>query len=90
MLVRRISIQFRRIPSSRSFSLTPRQDCSRSTTMAVQQPRWSLPTQTAPEPVLKVYNSLTRTKVRHPIPRSVVYVAEALRRRSSCRRTGGM
>ncbi|EJF65018.1 cysteinyl-tRNA synthetase [Dichomitus squalens LYAD-421 SS1] len=30
--------------------------------MAVQQPPWSLPTQRAPEPVLKVYNSLTRTK----------------------------
>ena len=31
--------------------------------MAVQQPPWSLPTQKDPEPVLKVYNSLTRTKV---------------------------
>ena len=31
--------------------------------MAVQQPPWSLPTQKAPDPVLKVYNSLTRTKV---------------------------
>ncbi|KAI0745279.1 cysteinyl-tRNA synthetase [Earliella scabrosa] len=30
--------------------------------MAVQQPPWSLPTQKAPDPVLKVYNSLTRTK----------------------------
>ncbi|KAI1795517.1 cysteinyl-tRNA synthetase [Ganoderma leucocontextum] len=30
--------------------------------MAVQQPPWSLPTQKDPEPVLKVYNSLTRTK----------------------------
>ena len=38
--------------------------------MAVQQPPWSLPTQKAPEPVLKVYNSLTRTKVGlrlHPV-----------------------
>ena len=31
--------------------------------MAAQQPPWSLPTQSDPEPVLKVYNSLTRTKV---------------------------
>ncbi|KAI0743951.1 tRNA synthetases class I (C) catalytic domain-containing protein [Daedaleopsis nitida] len=30
--------------------------------MAVQQPPWSLPTQKDTEPVLKVYNSLTRTK----------------------------
>ncbi|EIW62776.1 cysteine--tRNA ligase [Trametes versicolor FP-101664 SS1] len=30
--------------------------------MAVQQPPWSLPTQKAPEPTLKIYNSLTRTK----------------------------
>ncbi|KAH9929551.1 tRNA synthetases class I (C) catalytic domain-containing protein [Epithele typhae] len=30
--------------------------------MAVQQPPWSLPTQKASEPVLKLYNSLTRTK----------------------------
>ncbi|KAH9858884.1 tRNA synthetases class I (C) catalytic domain-containing protein [Lenzites betulinus] len=30
--------------------------------MAVQQPPWSLPTQKSPEPTLKVYNSLTRTK----------------------------
>ncbi|PIL36043.1 hypothetical protein GSI_01703 [Ganoderma sinense ZZ0214-1] len=31
--------------------------------MAAQQPPWSLPTQRDPEPVLKVYNSLTRTKI---------------------------
>lgn len=31
--------------------------------MAVQQPTWSLPVAERPEPVLKVYNSLTRTKV---------------------------
>ena len=31
--------------------------------MAVQQQSWSLPTQKVAEPVLKVYNSLTRTKV---------------------------
>ena len=32
-------------------------------TMAVQQPAWTLPTRKTDEPVLKVYNSLTRTKV---------------------------
>lgn len=31
--------------------------------MSVAQPPWSPPVRTAPEPVLKVYNSLTRTKV---------------------------
>lgn len=31
--------------------------------MAVQQPVWKLPERRAEEPVLKVYNSLTRTKV---------------------------
>ncbi len=36
------------------------------TRMAVQQPPWSLPTQKDSEPVLKVYNSLTRTKVGFP------------------------
>ncbi|CCL99049.1 uncharacterized protein FIBRA_01060 [Fibroporia radiculosa] len=30
--------------------------------MAVQQPPWSMPSRQADEPVLKVYNSLTRTK----------------------------
>ncbi|KAI9067364.1 hypothetical protein FKP32DRAFT_1683968 [Trametes sanguinea] len=30
--------------------------------MAVQQPPWSLPSQKSPEPTLKIYNSLTRTK----------------------------
>ncbi|GLB37791.1 putative tRNA synthetases class I (C) catalytic domain [Lyophyllum shimeji] len=30
--------------------------------MSVQQPSWSIPERTAPEPVLKIYNSLTRTK----------------------------
>jgi hypothetical protein len=32
--------------------------------MAVQQPEWTLPASKMEEPVLKVYNSLTRTKVR--------------------------
>ena len=32
--------------------------------MAAQQPAWKLPERKAEEPVLKVYNSLTRTKVR--------------------------
>lgn len=31
--------------------------------MSVQQPTWNLPTRTSEEPVLKVYNSLTRSKV---------------------------
>ncbi|KAL7281481.1 hypothetical protein ACG7TL_004796 [Trametes sanguinea] len=30
--------------------------------MAVQQPPWTLPSQKSPEPTLKIYNSLTRTK----------------------------
>ncbi|OSX65793.1 hypothetical protein POSPLADRAFT_1064495 [Postia placenta MAD-698-R-SB12] len=30
--------------------------------MAIQQPKWALPQRQAEEPVLKVYNSLTRTK----------------------------
>lgn len=32
------------------------------TSMAIQQPKWALPQRQAEEPVLKVYNSLTRTK----------------------------
>ena len=35
-----------------------------TSTMAVQQPPWTLPVQKSPEPVLNLYNSLTRTKVR--------------------------
>lgn len=31
---------------------------------AVAQAPWQVPTRVSPEPVLKVYNSLTRTKVR--------------------------
>lgn len=38
--------------------------------MAVEQPPWALPTRSADEPVLRVYNSLTRTKVR---PRSASF-----------------
>lgn len=34
------------------------------TLMANPQPPWTLPVQQAGEPVLKLYNSLTRTKVR--------------------------
>ncbi|KAG6900716.1 hypothetical protein C0993_003742 [Termitomyces sp. T159_Od127] len=30
--------------------------------MSVQQPPWKIPERTTPEPVLKIYNSLTRTK----------------------------
>ncbi|KAG6827339.1 hypothetical protein H0H92_012160 [Tricholoma furcatifolium] len=30
--------------------------------MSVQQPAWNIPERIAPEPVLKIYNSLTRTK----------------------------
>ncbi len=33
--------------------------------MSIQQPPWSLPTTLSPEPSLKVYNSLTRTKVSY-------------------------
>lgn len=33
--------------------------------MAVQQPEWRVPTQQGEEPVLKVYNSLTRSKASH-------------------------
>ncbi|KAG6920156.1 hypothetical protein DXG01_004922 [Tephrocybe rancida] len=36
--------------------------------MSVQQPAWSIPERIAPEPVLKVYNSLTRTKTEF-VPR---------------------
>lgn len=32
--------------------------------MANQQPAWTIPPRQADEPVLKVYNSLTRSKVR--------------------------
>jgi len=35
--------------------------------MSVQQPPWNLPERQADEPVLKIYNSLTRTKVSAPI-----------------------
>ena len=49
--------------------------CSALTThkreaMSVQQPPWKLPVRKAEEPVLRVYNSLTRTKVRlvQPLP----------------------
>jgi hypothetical protein len=35
----------------------------RRTVMANQQPPWTLPTRQTEEPVLKVYNSLTRSKV---------------------------
>ena len=31
--------------------------------MSVQQPAWAVPTPDKPEPVLKVYNSLTKSKV---------------------------
>lgn len=30
----------------------------------VTQPPWQVPTRDSPEPMLKVYNSLTKTKVR--------------------------
>lgn len=33
--------------------------------MSVEQPPWSLPIPLSPEPSLKVYNSLTRTKVSY-------------------------
>lgn len=37
------------------------------TSMSVQQPAWKLPERQADEPVLRIYNSLTRTKVSAPI-----------------------
>lgn len=36
-------------------------------TMSVQQPPWKLPERQTDDPVLKIYNSLTRTKVSTPI-----------------------
>lgn len=36
---------------------------ARLKSMSVQQPAWAAPTPDKPEPVLKVYNSLTKTKV---------------------------
>ncbi|KAH9946950.1 cysteinyl-tRNA synthetase [Amylocystis lapponica] len=51
-----------RLLSSPKRHLTTASICVPVRGMAVQQPPWSLPTRTADEPVLKVYNSLTRTK----------------------------
>ncbi|KAI0645882.1 tRNA synthetases class I (C) catalytic domain-containing protein [Trametes meyenii] len=64
MLVRlRLVLHHPRRPPSRLFSVyTPRLNPLGNTSMAVQQPPWALPTQKSPEPVLKLYNSLTRTK----------------------------
>jgi cysteinyl-tRNA synthetase len=39
------------------------QAAEHNTRMSVQQPSWKLPEKQADEPVLKIYNSLTRTKV---------------------------
>lgn len=58
--------------------------------MAIQQPKWALPQRQAEEPVLKVYNSLTRTKVC-PILRALAARAPlmlAWYRRSSWQTTG--
>ncbi|KAG5352598.1 hypothetical protein C0989_001632 [Termitomyces sp. Mn162] len=41
--------------------------------MSVQQPPWNIPDRTAPEPILKIYNSLTRTKTEF-VPRNGRYV----------------
>ncbi|KAM5530533.1 hypothetical protein V8D89_015810 [Ganoderma adspersum] len=49
--------------SARSLSLSAlRHHHLSGSRMAAQQPPWSIPTHKDPEPVLKVYNSLTRTK----------------------------
>lgn len=51
-----------RLSLARTYSATSYRFTERRK-MAVQQPEWRLPAQKADEPVLKVYNSLTRTKV---------------------------
>jgi hypothetical protein len=55
-----------RLPSAlrRSLPLQLRQCSSVARAMSVQQPPWSVPIQQSEAPVLKVYNSLTKTKVR--------------------------
>lgn len=41
------------------------QNLSDRLTMSVKQPPWSSPSKATEEPVLRVYNSLTKTKVKH-------------------------
>jgi hypothetical protein len=55
-----------RLPSAlrHSLPLQLRQCSTAARAMSVQQPPWSVPIQQSQAPVLKVYNSLTKTKVR--------------------------
>lgn len=48
----------------RGYTCTTATTATKPRKMAVQQPEWTLPVSKTEEPVLKVYNSLTRTKVR--------------------------
>ena len=50
----------------RPTSLSSRNASLMATSTSAQQPAWSLPRASADEPTLKVYNSLTRTKVSPP------------------------
>lgn len=43
------------------FSITPKK--RHLSSMSVQQPPWSIPEKQVEEPVLRIYNSLTKTKV---------------------------
>lgn len=49
--------------SLNSFPLFHYSPFRRFSSMSVQQPSWSIPKKEREEPVLRLYNSLTRTKV---------------------------
>lgn len=73
---------------TQSFAFVQGYKSRMATTEKVQQPAWVAPVPETPEPKLKVWNSLTRTKVRPSFPR---YRSElTCGRTSSCRCTGNV